>query len=713
MAYTSTLTGVQIDGALISSSMPVGLSDLQAIAADTYIDGYVFTTKYRTTDGDGGGGSFRWDGSDLSTEVTADTQSGIYVAPNSDATGASGAWVRQYIGAVNVEWFGAVGDGVTDDTAALKSAFVYDDIIIQDGTYIVSPTEELKITLFGSAANGPCVFVMHSNLHITGLGSVTIKLVDGYSSVSSPGTHTMFASNTDDTNVSFKNIIFDMNGQNNLIAASDAVRPFGIFLCSSILWATNPDTLQGTVDGLIIEDCVFKNSPGTNQIVLGFYTLGYQKPCNNVAIKRCQFFNNGFNTSDFSQINVWADHVLIEDCTFLADPDAQDKTTGIAAELHGSYVTFRNNYVYNMPFGVLPAENDESGIEGIYVYGNYFEVYGWAIALFNDAASSAYIKNVHLYDNDVVITNYDIPINNLRRAIRLTTPGYVTDVFCHNNIISYAYEGTSNLHVGIAIYDLDETGYQAGRISVYDNTLTGNFYNGIWCETDNTGKSIETVNIKNNQITTVAAGKGPGLMVKGGSGSDGITNVNVRDNIVLSPATTVENIAIYGKMTNVFADGNYASGATTPLTYSPTAPSVSVGSDAPWATDVITATCGTSGSIDVAEAFNTLAYVKIGNVVTVNGRIYLTATSGVGTLTLNNILPFPAKSLPDDEDYISFNINYADLTNPCTLGLAGIVSGTSVIVQNKTALGMTSSGVSEFIGSNAKLIFNFSYIAKM
>jgi len=94
-------------------------TELRALITPPAFD--IVILQGRSSVSDGGEGIFRWDISDLSTEVTADTQSGIYIAPTSDDTGASGAWVRQYSSALNVHWFGAIGDGTTDDTTALAA----------------------------------------------------------------------------------------------------------------------------------------------------------------------------------------------------------------------------------------------------------------------------------------------------------------------------------------------------------------------------------------------------------------------------------------------------------------------------------------------------------------------------------------------------------------------------------------------------------------
>ena len=67
-------------------------------------------------------GLFVWDAGNRTAEVAADPAQGIYVAGAGNATGAAGSWVRKYSGPVSVRWFGALGDGVSDDGAAFTAA---------------------------------------------------------------------------------------------------------------------------------------------------------------------------------------------------------------------------------------------------------------------------------------------------------------------------------------------------------------------------------------------------------------------------------------------------------------------------------------------------------------------------------------------------------------------------------------------------------------
>jgi uncharacterized cupin superfamily protein len=66
-------------------------------------------------------GIFKWTTGNFSSQITADTAEGIYLKANAIASSA-GAWVRVFIRVADVRWFGALGDGTTNDTTAVVAA---------------------------------------------------------------------------------------------------------------------------------------------------------------------------------------------------------------------------------------------------------------------------------------------------------------------------------------------------------------------------------------------------------------------------------------------------------------------------------------------------------------------------------------------------------------------------------------------------------------
>ena len=86
--------------------------------------------------GDGGGGVFYWDDSESQTEhnggtiIAGDAVLGTWDTAGQEAwftapSAGVGCWVREYSGALDVKWFGAKGDGVSDDTHALFTTLEY------------------------------------------------------------------------------------------------------------------------------------------------------------------------------------------------------------------------------------------------------------------------------------------------------------------------------------------------------------------------------------------------------------------------------------------------------------------------------------------------------------------------------------------------------------------------------------------------------------
>jgi len=110
---------------------------------------------------DGGAGLFRVDASDT---TSADNGGSIIV----DAS--SRRWKRDDIGSVNVLWFGAVGDGATNNIDAFVEAADTDkQVIVPDGDYVLTVANQTQLT---------SIFSMLDRLHIFA-EMVTITIASG------------------------------------------------------------------------------------------------------------------------------------------------------------------------------------------------------------------------------------------------------------------------------------------------------------------------------------------------------------------------------------------------------------------------------------------------------------------------------------------------------------------------------------------------------
>jgi hypothetical protein len=101
-----------------SSRLPLTAMDRAALAAAP-------TTAAAVLGEHGREGLFTWAIGDRTAGIAADPKQGVTIAAATDASGASGAWVRNHSGPLNVRWFGALGDGVADDSPAFIAAIAY------------------------------------------------------------------------------------------------------------------------------------------------------------------------------------------------------------------------------------------------------------------------------------------------------------------------------------------------------------------------------------------------------------------------------------------------------------------------------------------------------------------------------------------------------------------------------------------------------------
>lgn len=82
------------------------------------------------------GGIFIWDSSDQSTNVTNDPGEGIWVPPDSDGTGASGAWYRVHTPfEVWTNWFGVVSDWNDGTQSGTDNFTAFDNLVTYISAY--------------------------------------------------------------------------------------------------------------------------------------------------------------------------------------------------------------------------------------------------------------------------------------------------------------------------------------------------------------------------------------------------------------------------------------------------------------------------------------------------------------------------------------------------------------------------------------------------
>lgn len=134
------------------------ISDLQNIDITNFSTGKPVIMIERISDSQSGGGFFYLIKNDLSTEVsfdeitTGEGDGGIYIAPASDKTGSSGAWVRFFENEIHTSWYG-LGDG-TDQVSLFQEivsktkpneTWVFDKDFTTSGKAIISNKSGVNI----------------------------------------------------------------------------------------------------------------------------------------------------------------------------------------------------------------------------------------------------------------------------------------------------------------------------------------------------------------------------------------------------------------------------------------------------------------------------------------------------------------------------------------------------------------------------------------
>jgi len=393
--------GLKIAGADYKVATIAALKTINPATLNTSITFSVDVLGY-AAQGDGGGGTFYWD----ATSTEAD-DGGITILPTGYA--GTGRWKRIVNDCVYVKWFGAKGDGVTDDSNAIYRSFIYiataqGTLFFNNGNYLLASKIDISnIVLNNCFIKGninKTIISGNFGYSLIRFGSMVDVVIDGiafsnsYNNSSQIYLDAMVSSHYSVIqNTTFKNCFFS-NASSNIDA-------LGIYLYD--------DThLSGDqyVDGLYIENCEFKNIGRLGCTLMNrkyFNTDPFAKD----LFKNVKFINNrGINLG------------LQNSYGFLLSLDANGKNAEID-----------HNYVYN----ALGIGIENTSWDNVTISNNKFSGFIRAYAPFACGSNNVYTETNALTKNCKIINNLTVTPASLQSYLRTLTDSIIENNYIESN----------------------------------------------------------------------------------------------------------------------------------------------------------------------------------------------------------------------------------------------------------------------------------------
>jgi hypothetical protein len=401
---------------------------------------------------------------------------------------------------ISVKDFGAVGDGVTDDSVAIQAAInaasagLY-RLKVPTGTYILSKGSAVLWDSVDGVTDNitayPCL-ILKSNLHIDADEGAVFKVADNQSSDGTPIDVPLMCSFEQLSNITVRGLTFDSNQANNSI--NTIAKPWVQF---GFLGAITSSSMAYGND-IVIEGCKFINNPGVTNIAMSSSEITSGILGKRWLVKGNYFYNNGYKSYDHSSIYGYAEDVVIDSNTFdnpdmFGDTQIGGTNVGgqVAYEIHGANTRFTNNKVKNYAQALWLSSNRVTDVDNIIIDNNTFSpILERAIATYRQSAGEAIIKKVVISNNTCGLN--DGASAQFKSFVDLSPNYPITDVLVTGNIGSKV--GTTTNSAFVAIGAQNVAGQKQDNIKVVGNQA-GGFCFGVYMTTTATnGLGAITIN---------------------------------------------------------------------------------------------------------------------------------------------------------------------------------------------------------------------------
>ncbi len=403
------------------------------------------------------------------------------------------AQTQQYF---SVKDFGAIGDGINDDTTAIQATI---DFASQAGGGVVFfPTGNYKVSINPSTFQALAV---RSNLTLQGAGNeeTIIKIADGQGNYS-----TIIGGENLDTDLSdfaVYDMTIDGNGINNPVAAESDLSLERMRYAIRVYSGRR----------ITIERCRFINQNNANVITVNGYVAPYAVSVGDVKIKNNIFASIGGGDVDYDHSSIYThgENIEISGNSFASRDGAGTKGARTAIEIHGDRHTVNNNTITGFTNGIYVTGVASSSDNQIITNNNIQEAYVgitiWSFFGFGNVINPAISNN--LIENNTITLNIgdwrdiwgdtpsggivleaesDAPIKNLRilnNEIKFT-----------NYYVSPEYS-SDNLGNGIRLWRYTAPDVNSDDINIYGNQIRNSLGSGI-----NIDMNINGLEISNNFI---------------------------------------------------------------------------------------------------------------------------------------------------------------------------------------------------------------------
>jgi len=509
---------------------------------------------------DGGGGIFSYD----STIDKSTANGGTIIDPSVSlalqGTGIGiGCWIRQYSGAINIKWFGAKGDGSTDDTSIIQATINYclsnrKELYMPSGVYIITSLSinagNKSLKIFGtSSMRGDEFDAGTGHEYGTILYASTISGSTTAISISSASTqHRIILENisiqgVNDQSATAVDTTTGLNIQNapSTILQNVTIDRFKNGLVFANGWHSKFYNLEITscYIGITLGDgmnVVAIYSCRTTKCYIGVYvTNGGGLSLHNHWFEDCSYGFNLHNPTDTNAyeglvlINPWFEDIAQDAITIgyqigsstLSTLDIRDITLidGHFDSITGDKFKFSSAVSRNIVVQGMMSSSNKSFFIGDLSKIRFLTSDGLRTS--QTSLGSQITELIYEKDNFVEGATVNVPI------LRVTVPnkemgGYVkVKYFVNTNVSQYYLAGEFTLLIGRKTnndlyYKLAETTFDvAGTPSLTnikaDDGLGGVYYNVDWAISNITGASTATqtvdilINADNNQSETAYA----------------------------------------------------------------------------------------------------------------------------------------------------------------------------------------------------------------